>query len=450
MSELLPLQGQATVVMIVKGQPIVVTVDGDNAPITAGNFVDLVERNIYEGVMFHRVVRQPSPFVVQGGDPNSRNTSIPANQLGTGNFVDPETNQPRFLPLEIKPQGAAKPVYNQIVNQQPQLPHTRGAIAMARRSSPLDSASSQFYFALDNLPELNGSYSVFGYVTQGLDVIDTIQQGDRVSTAKVIQGIIPSRVSTVLREPTLLNNFINQVNLANLPLRTLPLSDGTDIFQISVQEARQNASGILGRAGNDQITGSTNADVINGNQGSDTLSGEGGDDYLRGGKENDLISGGIGNDILNGNQGNDTIEGGVGDDFLRGGRDNDILTGGEGNDVLFGDGNADTLTGNAGADTFVVSVTGVGLTFEPNSVDTIVDFNVAQGDRIGVVGLDLSSVQFNQFGSDTLIQFVTGDRIAVVQNASPADVQRATFTVESSTAFLADALPPGDAALRIG
>ena len=72
MKNLPVLEGKATVVMTVKGQPITINVDGKDAPITAGNFVDLVQRGVYDGLVFHRVVRQPQPFVVQGGDPQSK------------------------------------------------------------------------------------------------------------------------------------------------------------------------------------------------------------------------------------------------------------------------------------------------------------------------------------------------------------------------------------------
>ncbi|WP_449417486.1 peptidylprolyl isomerase [Phormidium nigroviride] len=445
MAEVQPLSGNAIVVMMVKNQPIAIEVNGTDAPITAGNFVDLVERGIYEGVMFHRVIREPDPFVVQGGDPQSRNTSIPASQLGTGGFVDPDTNEVRTIPLEIKPQGAAQPVYNQTITQQPQLSHTRGVIAMARATA-LDSASSQFYFALADLPSLNGDYAVFGTVRQGLDIVDQIQQGDRISTAKVVQGIIPSRVSTVIRDNTLLNNFINKVNLANLPLRFSTLSEGTDTVQLTVQDSQQNTSGIQAGAGNDRVTGSSVSDVINGNQGNDTLSGEGGDDYLRGGKDDDSLSGGVGNDILSGNQGNDSLDGGGGDDFLRGGRGNDVLTGGDGNDILIGDLGNDTLTGGGGADTFVL-ILGEGLTLD-TTTDRILDFNPGEGDRIGVTG-NLSRLTFTQSGSDTLIQF-SGSTLGIVQNVTSGIVQSSVFAVDGTNVSLPDSLPPGDAALRIG
>ncbi|KYC43573.1 peptidylprolyl isomerase [Scytonema hofmannii PCC 7110] len=192
MNDLPRLEGKATVVITVDGSPITIEVDGTNAPITAGNFVDLVEKGVYDGLVFHRVVRQPQPFVVQGGDPQSKDPKVPASRLGTGGFVDSKTGKERRIPLEIKPQGAEEPVYSKTlemarVNKPPVLQHKLGAVAMARSQMP-DSASSQFYFALDNLSFLDGSYAVFGYVTNGMEVVNKIQQGDRIDSAKVTQG----------------------------------------------------------------------------------------------------------------------------------------------------------------------------------------------------------------------------------------------------------------------
>jgi len=187
------LEGKATVELIVKDKPITIEVDGNNAPITAGNFVDLVQQGVYNGLVFHRVVREPEPFVVQAGDPQSKDPNFPLEQLGTGGFVDPTTGQSRNIPLEIKPEGSPSPVYGQTLDiagiaAPPQLKHTRGAVAMARASIP-DSASSQFYIALADLQFLDRNYAVFGYVTQGMDVVDKIQQGDRIESAKVTKGI---------------------------------------------------------------------------------------------------------------------------------------------------------------------------------------------------------------------------------------------------------------------
>ncbi|MBW4556909.1 MAG: peptidylprolyl isomerase [Trichormus sp. ATA11-4-KO1] len=192
MKDLPRLEGKATVVMMVKGSPITIEVDGTNAPITAGNFVDLVQKGVYDGLVFHRVVREPQPFVVQGGDPQSKDPKVPANRLGTGGYSDPKTGNQRYIPLEIKPEGEANPVYGKTlesagVTKPPQLQHKLGAVAMARSQMP-DSASSQFYFALADLAFLDGNYAVFGNVTEGFDVVNKIQQGDRIDSAKVTQG----------------------------------------------------------------------------------------------------------------------------------------------------------------------------------------------------------------------------------------------------------------------
>lgn len=187
------LVGNATVELVIKGTPVIIQVDGANAPVTAGNFVDLVNRGVYNGLPFHRVVREPQPFVVQGGDPQGRDPNFPVDRLGTGSFVDPATSLPRYVPLEIKPEGEAQPIYSQTfeaagITKSPQLKHTRGAVAMAR-STPPDSASAQFYVALTDLDFLDGNYAVFGYVTSGMEVIDQVQQGDRITSARVTAGL---------------------------------------------------------------------------------------------------------------------------------------------------------------------------------------------------------------------------------------------------------------------
>lgn len=184
-TELPRLDGKATVVLQVKGQPITIEVDGTAAPVTAGNFVDLVNRGVYEGLSFHRV--EPG-FVVQGGDPQSKDPQTPPELLGTGGFIDPQTNQPRTIPLEITPAGGQEPIYSETLTQAPQLTHRQGAVAMARSQLP-DSASSQFYIALNPLPDLDGKYAVFGYVTDGMAVVEQIQRGDRIDSAEVTAGL---------------------------------------------------------------------------------------------------------------------------------------------------------------------------------------------------------------------------------------------------------------------
>lgn len=184
MSELPKLNGKATVEFTVKGSPIVMEINGDLAPITAGNFVDLVQRDFYNGLTFHRVVKEPQPFVVQGGDPKGN---------GTGGFVNPETGQKRSIPLEIVPEGASEPVYGKTLKQagmggEPELKHSEGVLSMARSQMP-NSASSQFFITLAEVPFLDGDYAAFGKVQSGMDVVKNIQVGDRIEAAKVVSGL---------------------------------------------------------------------------------------------------------------------------------------------------------------------------------------------------------------------------------------------------------------------
>ena len=183
------LQGKTSVVITTTRGNFTVEVNGDAAPLTAGNFVDLVRRGTYDGTMFHRVIREPVPFVVQGGDPLSSDRATPLNQLGTGNFVDPQTGLVRMIPLELRFDGEDAPRYSRVTSSPSELDrltvrHERGAVAMARSQAP-DSASAQFYVALRPLPELDGRYAVFGRVVDGLDVVDSIEQGDRITTARL-------------------------------------------------------------------------------------------------------------------------------------------------------------------------------------------------------------------------------------------------------------------------
>jgi peptidyl-prolyl cis-trans isomerase B (cyclophilin B) len=432
MADVQALNGQALVAMVVNGVPIVIQVDGDNAPLTAGNFVELVDRDFYDGISFHRVVREPNPFVVQAGDPNSLDPTFPEDLLGGGGFVDPDTGEVRNIPLEIKPEGATEPIYSQTFQQAgmtlpPALPNVQGTIAMARSDAP-DSASSQFYINLVNNPNLDGNYAVFGGLVQGFDVVDQIQQGDRIQDAEVIDGILPTRVSSLIADPALLNRFINRINVTSLPLSfAFPQEiDADNVIEIPQDISLQNPRGILAGAGNDLITGSPVSDAINGNQGNDTISGVGGDDYLFGGRDDDLLNGNEGNDIINGNRGNDVVFGGVGNDFIRGGQDNDNLSGDAGDDYLIGDGGTDTLTGGEGADTFILG----GAETSAELADRILDFNPAEGDRIAVVeAIDPATLVLNVAGTGTQIQLPGGGILGVVENTQPDAVRGAIFAL---------------------
>ncbi len=402
MEDLPQLTAPAAVVIVVNGAQITISVDGTNAPITSGNFVDLVERGFYNQISFHRVVREPNPFVVQAGDPQSRDPNFPVDQLGTAGFIDSVTGQECRIPLEIQPVGAAEPIYSQTFSQAgittaPLLRNVRSAIAMAREGNNPDSASSQFFINLADNPFLDGEFAVFGNVTQGMDVVDQIQQGDRIIYAGVTEGIISGRVSSLITDSVLLNNLVNASNAIKVPVLTNSRTDGNEVIQLSTSDR-----GILALDGIDNVVGSDNSDVVNGNR----------DD--------------------------DIIEGRAGDDFLRGGKGNDILIGSSGNDYLVGDLGLDILTRGSDADTFILRT--FAAEADVDAADRISDFNPGEGDRVAISGeIDQTDLVFNALGNDTLIQLTNGNILGLVQNAATDIVQNATFIVGS-----------GDLAMTIG
>jgi cyclophilin family peptidyl-prolyl cis-trans isomerase len=133
---------------------IVVRLDGGAAPQTVNNFVFLSREGFYDGLTFHRV--EPG-FVIQGGDP-----------LGSGSGGPGYT-----VPAEIE------------------LPHVEGAIAMARRGDQVNpsraSSGSQFYITLALTPFLDGGYTAFGRVVEGMDVVKSIAVGDFIEAISIAE-----------------------------------------------------------------------------------------------------------------------------------------------------------------------------------------------------------------------------------------------------------------------
>ena len=118
---------------------------GEVAPITVENFAKLANEGFYNGLTFHRVVKD---FMIQGG-------SLNGDGLGTGN----ETT----IKGEFDLNGHAN-----------NIPHARGVISMARSDYSYDSASTQFFIMHSDYTGLDGAYAAFGYVIEGLDVVDDI------------------------------------------------------------------------------------------------------------------------------------------------------------------------------------------------------------------------------------------------------------------------------------
>jgi peptidyl-prolyl cis-trans isomerase B (cyclophilin B) len=141
---------QTGVITLEKGGEIRLEFFPEDAPKTVENFVTLAKKGFYNGLNFHRVVPD---FVVQGGCPKGNGTG------GPGYTVKAEFNKQK---------------------------HVRGTLAMARSQDP-DSAGSQFYICYGNTPHLDGQYTVFGKVVSGMELVDRIKQGDKMTSVTIAE-----------------------------------------------------------------------------------------------------------------------------------------------------------------------------------------------------------------------------------------------------------------------
>ena len=125
---------------------MVVLLDATTAPVTVSNFISLVESGFYNGLTLHRII---DDFMIQGGDPKAD---------GTG--------------------GSDEDIYGEFSSNghKNDIKHKYGVISMARSNDP-DSASSQFFICNADAHSLDGDYAAFGYVVQGLSVVDAVTEG---------------------------------------------------------------------------------------------------------------------------------------------------------------------------------------------------------------------------------------------------------------------------------
>ncbi|RAL46884.1 unnamed protein product [Cuscuta campestris] len=166
-----------------------IVLDGYNAPVTSGNFLDLVERHFYDGMEIQRA----DGFVVQTGDPEG-----PAE-----GFIDPSTEKTRTIPLEIMVIGEKVPLYGSTLEElglfkaQTRLPFNAfGTMAMARDEFENNSGSSQVFWLLkeseltpSNANILDGRYAVFGYVVENEELLADLKVGDVIESMQVVSGL---------------------------------------------------------------------------------------------------------------------------------------------------------------------------------------------------------------------------------------------------------------------
>ena len=126
----------------------------DSAPIAVENFQKLIGMKFYDGLKFHRIENTPGLNIVQGGCPNGDGSGGPGWTI-VDEYTDPDQRK-----------------------------HIRGTVAMARSSLP-DSSGSQFYICLKPQPHLDGQYTTFGGVIQGMEVVDTLVVDDVITSIRL-------------------------------------------------------------------------------------------------------------------------------------------------------------------------------------------------------------------------------------------------------------------------
>ncbi len=165
-------------------------IDGYNAPLTAGAFIDLASKGFYDGLPMNRAEEF---FVLQTGDPKGP-------EIG---YIDPNTKQERHVPLEIRIPGQTETAYNKtfedlgLYTETPVLPFaTLGTLGWAHSDEALDDGSSQFFFFLYEA-ELNpagrnlidGRNAAFGYVVEGEEILNDLGVNDQIISIKILEGL---------------------------------------------------------------------------------------------------------------------------------------------------------------------------------------------------------------------------------------------------------------------
>ncbi|QEH67922.1 peptidylprolyl isomerase [Cellulosilyticum sp. ST5] len=155
------IQTTPIVTMIVKDYgTVTLELYPDMAPNTVNNFITLANDGFYDGLTFHRIIKD---FMIQGGDPDGIGTGGPGYSIA-GEFSNNGYTANTLL-------------------------HTKGVISMARSMAP-DSAGSQFFIMTADTPSLDGNYAAFGKVTSGLDIIEEIGNVETDSSDKPIEDVV--------------------------------------------------------------------------------------------------------------------------------------------------------------------------------------------------------------------------------------------------------------------
>ena len=160
-----PKKGETDLKLEIQGRgSVYIQLFTKEAPHTTAQIIKLVKAGFYNDQRFHRVEKSPKPYLVQIGNPLSKTAdldSLPPTTSGNGDKIAFEESGHQNI---------------------------EGAVGLARDVSSQDSGDSQFYINLGHNKFLDGTYTVFGQVVSGMDVVQNIERGDRVTSASIVVG----------------------------------------------------------------------------------------------------------------------------------------------------------------------------------------------------------------------------------------------------------------------
>lgn len=160
-----PQSKPSTLVLEVAGKgEIVIELHSDKAPRACAHVSALAQRGFYDGQKFFRVAKEPRPYLIQFGDPATKTRPIGDPAIGKGGS------------------GARIPF------EDSGMPNVEGAVGLSAHPGDPNSGDSQFYILLAPARFLDGSYTVFGKVSKGMDVVKKVELGDQVTSVRLVRG----------------------------------------------------------------------------------------------------------------------------------------------------------------------------------------------------------------------------------------------------------------------
>lgn len=153
---------------------------GSSSPLTVSNFIQNINNKIYKDISFYKIINYPNTKIIHGGLFSKNNSEKIENK---------NINYLNNIPLELKFNDKKEPIYNFQINDPIKKDNLknkfeRGSLAMVK-SGKNNSSSTEFFFSLSKSPELDGRYSIFGRVTKGYEILESLKENDSLEKIEI-------------------------------------------------------------------------------------------------------------------------------------------------------------------------------------------------------------------------------------------------------------------------